>query len=215
MNLLHCTVPQRPQGRKRTSVSDYKLLKCQAEGMCHLYLQFVSRWCKTRKRQRIQSCMGCLLHAGTWETTKTRLNPTELLGHLFSANANKLLHKHFFSLSSSHCLNLILEGFPLLLSQFHESSLRDYSPSCAVTGGCQQATTADTDGSPCLWWLPYVTSLSWVKAFLMFSFHLSSLSLFCSLKQLEQGGRRMSQRLRRVKMWCPLIHFMVGIQFKL
>lgn len=60
--------------------------------------------------------------------------------------------------------SLVLKGFWLLLSQFHGSSPGLF-PSCAVTAGCQQATTADTDGSPGLWWLPYVTSLFWAGAF--------------------------------------------------
>lgn len=44
-----CTVAP-PQGRKRTSGSDYEGFKSQAEGTCRSYLQFVERWCKTRKR---------------------------------------------------------------------------------------------------------------------------------------------------------------------
>lgn len=62
--------------------------------------------------------------------------------------------------------SLVLKGFWLLLSQFHGSSPGLF-PSCAVTAVCQQATTADTDGSPGLWWLPYVTSLFWAGAFFL------------------------------------------------
>lgn len=49
-------------------------------------------------------------------------------------------------------------------------------PSCAVASGCQQATTADTDGSPGPWWLPYVTVHLQVCAF--FTVFLSVPHLF-------------------------------------
>lgn len=124
-----------------------------------------------------------------------RLNPAEphrAVGHLFSANASgSFCTLHSPSLPSPQRWNLVLKGFRVVLSQFLCPGL---FPSCAVTSGCQQATTADTDGSPGLWWLPYVTSLLQVCAaffffFKCFSFHLSSLSPFGSLKWPEQGGR--------------------------
>lgn len=110
---------------------------------------------------------------------------------------NNTLHPQYV-LPLPQCFKIFSsEGFGLLLSQFLCLGL---FLSCAVTGGCQQATTADTDGSPGLWWLPYVTLLLWAVFFKCFSFHHSSLSLFCFSKTARAGKERwVPLRLKRVK----------------
>lgn len=103
------------------------------------------------------------------------------------------------------CWNLVLKGFRLLLSQFLCPGL---FPSCAVTSGCQQATTADTDGSPGLWWLPYVTLLLWVWAFFNVFLSISHLLLCFALKNGQSVERELSGvALGEGQTWCPLIHF--------
>ena len=88
----------------------------------------------------------------TWETEPhwTRLNPTELRGTCFLQTSARFCTswKHT---SPPPTLKSGPQG--IFLSQFLCPGL---FPSCAVTVGSQQGTTADTDGSPGLWWLPYV-----------------------------------------------------------
>lgn len=126
------------------------------------------------------------------------LYPAELhwaVGHLFSANASELLHLTITS--STHKPSLpfpVLKSFPqgilTLLITVPWILCPGLFSSCVMTSGCQQAMTAGTDGSPGWWWLPYVTSFFWVGSFFKcFSFHRSSRSVFCSLKQSEQHGR--------------------------
>lgn len=135
-----------------------------------------------------------------------RLNPAEphrAVGHLFSANASgSFCTLHSPSLPSPQRWNLVLKGFRVVLSQFLCPGL---FPSCAVTSGCQQATTADTDGSPGLWWLPYVTSLLQVSAafffFLKMFFFPSLISFAVWLFKMAWAGRErwVPSRLERVK----------------
>lgn len=137
-----------------------------------------------------QSCI-CCEKLEKLSPTKPGWTPPSRRAPVFCKRQRKLLHPPLTIPPLPQRWNLVLKGFRVVLSQFLCPGL---FPSCAVTSGCQQATTADTDGSPGLWWLPYVTSLLQVCAaffffFLCFSFHLSSLSLFGSLKWPEQGGR--------------------------
>lgn len=120
-----------------------------------------------------------------WES---QLSPTERSGHLFSTNANTSLHFHLWT-SLTPALKSHSQGNATSLRTIPRILSLGLFLYCAATRECQRATTADTDGSSCLWWLPYVTLLLWFFFLVLFSFHLSSPSLFWSLKSPELGGR--------------------------
>lgn len=179
----------------------YGLQNClnyMAEGMRCLYLHCgVEKKPKTmwnKESGMFHLCMAYLLQADTWETQPVNPNePRWAAGHLFSGNTSLDFAPHHNTLHSQPTLPLPSAGVLSSRdsdSSYHNSSVLDYSHPVQETGGCQQATTADTDGSPGLWWLPYVTLVLQVCASSVFFFpSLISFFVLCSLKRPEWGWR--------------------------
>lgn len=158
-------------------------------------------WWKEKKKTRRCETKSLVCFSHVWDICCRQLRekpvkpnePRWAAGHLFSGNTSLDFAPHHDTLHSQPSLPLPSAG--VLSSRdsdcsYHNSSVLDYSHRVQETGGCQQATTADTDGSPDLWWLPYVTLLLQVCASLMFFFpSLISFFVFCSLKWPEWGWR--------------------------
>lgn len=176
-----------------------KLFKLHGGGNA---LLIFTLWCRKNNKKTktmwnkefgmFRLCMAYLLQADTWETQPVNPNePRWAAGHLFSGNTSLDFAPHHNTLHSQPTLPLPSAGVLSSRdsdSSYHNSSVLDYSHPVQETGGCQQATTADTDGSPGLWWLPYVTLLLQVCASSMFFFpSLISFFVFCSLKRPEWG----------------------------
>lgn len=162
------------ENRKHTFAPDFKLFKFQWRWNVSLIFTFASGWWDPKR-------LECFSHeldicCRQIHEKLSLLNPAEPCGvarHLFSAKASKLLH-------------LTITATPPpdneVLSSRNSGSLSQFLclglfPSCAVTSGCQQATTADTDGSEGLWWLPYVTLVLQECAFFI-EFFPSLISFF-------------------------------------
>lgn len=207
MNLLHCTSAAGQEANiwlrlKTVSISGWR----------NVSLIFTVCWTLMQNKEEVVffcCVLGICCRQKREKQLKPGWTPASCRGHLFSANANKLLHKQFFSLL------LLLLPPPLRFYPGGISTSLITVPwilwsglflSCAATGGCQQATTADTDGSPCLWWLPYVTSLSWVRAFLKKNVFFPSLisfsvSLFKTRRDVNVTAGEEGQ------MWRLVIYF--------
>lgn len=143
-------------------------LNCMAEEyVAYIYICYRLMW--NKELGVFQSCIGYLLQADTWETepTKPRWTPLSCWAPVFCkrqqafAPHNNTLHSQPIPpLPNAEVLSSRDSD-----SSFQNSSVLDYSHPAQVTSGCQQATTADTDGSPGLWWLPYVMLVLQVCAF--------------------------------------------------
>lgn len=113
--------------------------------------------------------------------SESQINPDEprwAVGHLFSAKTPQALAPYTITPPSLPCLLPESSPHGILYSSHPSSFVLDYSHPVQATRGCQQATTAATDGSPGLRWLPYVASVLCDSAMLFFesliSFSLSS-----------------------------------------
>lgn len=133
------------------------------------------------------------------------MNPTELPGHLFPTNTSRnLVHLTITPSNRGPCLPspptlkscpqgilTPLITIPRILSWIIPILRSD----CWVPAGhdCRHRW----ESRPVMTSICHIALLSRCVFFKCFSFHLSSLSLFCSLKPLDQGGR--GEHLRRWK----------------
>lgn len=143
---------QRETNEHRTGSADFKLFKFRQEWNVSLIFTFVTAWCEAMGWGCSNHVCLCMWRADMWVSPVSPAEPQRSClapvfckdKQAFSPHNNRhssppqdLSWKDSYSQSQFLCLGLF--------------------PSCAVSGGCQQATTADTDGSPGPWWLPYVT----------------------------------------------------------
>lgn len=187
---------QRAINEHRTGSEDFKLFKFRQKRNVSLIFTFMTAWCEAKG-------WGCSHHI--CGVCGRQVNPVSSAEPQLSCWAPVFCkHKHTLSLHNNR-----YSSPPQDLSWKDSYSLSQFLclglfPSCAVAGGCQQATTADTDGSPGLWWLPYVTVYLQVCAFFTVFLSVSHLFFCFSLENAPLGLRG---GVIQGQMWYQLICF--------